>query len=967
MSTARWSLVQEIFEDAHARAPDEQAAFIADACAGDDGLREEVLSLLAASERTGDFLAVPAIDHLAREVAADGRSLRAGERVGVYVIDQLLGSGGGGEVWRARDERLGRDVAIKVLPPQFRNDGDRVRRFAEEARAAGALSDPNILVVHHVGEHHGAPFLVTECLDGQSLRSRLRARPVSVHEAIEIAIGIARGLAAAHGRGIVHRDLKPDNVFLTASGGVKILDFGLATLHAELPAAAGADGSVADVLTGTAAYMAPEQIANQRVDARADLFALGVTMHEMLSGHRPFSGASMLEVLQAVLTADPPSADTLNARVTPPLAAIVNRLLKKSPDGRFQSAADVAWALEQLAHPQPVAAASGQRQEREDAVRKSRSFTAMGGLLAALALGLGAGWMLAGTAWHDPKSPPLAAFTWPLPAGLSLDSAPEVSPDGLRIAFTAMQGGTSRLFVRDLSTRDPVAVTGSEGARHPFWAPDSRSLGFFARGKLMKVSLPAGAPTPLADARDGRGGAWSTSGTIVFAPDILESALLKVDSNGGAVEPATQLDRSRGENNHRWPRFLPDGIHFLYYGRSSDDQWRGVYLDRTDRAASFPHTLLLRSDSEAVFVPGSSSNVGDFLTVNDGRIEVRRFDAARLAFEGDPKGLDLGPAGPTGGLPSMFSASSGLLALAGSTVPLGARVSSALRTGEDLRAGEVDTQNWPRLSPDGKSLAIQRVDTVRGTPDIWIEDLERGVRLRATTSREADQLPVWSPDGTRLAYILTDSPPRTPGPMKLVVAPRDGTGVLQTMPCPDTYCETTDWTRDGDVIVNVRGPRGADVWAVPTVAGQPARPLLQEPYVERDARVSPHGRWVSYVTEENGRPEIAVRTIKGGVARALVSGAGGDQPVWRRDGQELFFVNPEGRLCSVAVRERGDGAPALSVPRVLDFPAVGFGHFGTQYDVSPDGNRIYFMQRTDAQPPRQIEIVMGWRGLLDAR
>ena len=966
MSTRHWSRIQEIFEDAHDRAPDERTAFITDTCAGDDALRDEVLSLLAASGRADDFLAAPALNHLAREVAADGRSLRAGERVGVYVIDQLLGSGGGGEVWRARDERLGRDVAIKVLPPQFRHDGDRLRRFSEEARSAGALSDPNILVVHDVGEHHGAPFLVTECLDGQSLRSRLGARPVPVDEAIAIGVGIARGLAAAHGRGIVHRDLKPDNVFLTASGGVKILDFGLATLHAAVPAA-GTDGSVADVLTGTAAYMAPEQIANQRVDARADLFAVGVTMHEMLSGHRPFTGASMLEVLQAVLTVDPPSTETLNPRVTPRLAAIVTRLLRKSPEARFQSAADVAWALEQLAHPEPGAAMSRQREVQAGALSRNQWLTATGALLGAVALGLGAGWLLAAAAEHDATPSPLAAFTWPLPAGLALDSAPAVSPDGRRVAFTGMQDRTSRLFIRDLSARDSRVVAGTEGARHPFWAPDSASIGFFARGKLMKVSLPDGSPTALADARDGRGGAWSTSGTIVFAPDILESALLKVDSNGGAVEPATELDRSRGENNHRWPVFLPDGIHFLYFGRSSDDEWRGVYLDRIDRAASFPHSLLLRSDSEAVFVPGSSSNVGDFLTVNDDRIEVRRFDAARLAFEGDPKGLDLSPAGPTGGLPSMLSASSGLLAFAGSTVPLGARVSSALRTGEDLRVGEVAAQNWPRLSPDGKSLAIQRIDTVRGTPDIWVDDLERGVRLRATTSREADVLPVWSPDGTRLAYILTNSPPRTPGPMKLVVAARDGTGVLQTIPCPDTYCETTDWTRDGDVIVNVRGPGGADVWAIPTVAGQPARPLLQEPYVERDARVSPNGRWVSYVTEENGRPEIAVRTIKGGVARDVVSGTGGDQPVWRRDGQELFFVNPAGRLSSVVVREDGGGAPALGVPRVLDFPAVGFGHFGTQYDVSPDGSRIYFMQPTDAQPPRQIEIVMGWRALLDAR
>jgi serine/threonine protein kinase len=347
MSTARWEDVERIFVEARQLPADARAEFIARACGADDALRSEALSLLKADAASGEFMKCPALDRLAQAMASEGWSLRGGESIGPYTILELLGSGGAGEVWRARDERIGRDVAIKVLLPHFASDADRLGRFAEEARTAGALNHSNILTVYDVGEHHGIPYLVSECLEGRSLRQRLDAGSVSMSETLTIALGIARGLAAAHAGTIVHRDLKPENVFLRSDGGVKILDFGLAKLRLEgVPS--GGSRTMTGVIVGTAGYMAPEQVKGENVDARADLFSLGVMLYEMLAGEHPFRRESTFETLHAVLTVEPPDVPSLNPRLPAALDRIVMRLLEKPPGARFQTALDVIWALEQV-------------------------------------------------------------------------------------------------------------------------------------------------------------------------------------------------------------------------------------------------------------------------------------------------------------------------------------------------------------------------------------------------------------------------------------------------------------------------------------------------------------------------------------------------------------------------------------------------------------------------------------------
>jgi Tol biopolymer transport system component len=864
-------------------------------------------------------------------------------RLGPYEVLSPLGAGGMGEVHRARDERLGREVAIKVLPAHSSSDPDRLRRFEQEARAAGALNHPNLTVVFDTGRHDGNPYVVFELLDGVTLRQRLGGGALPVRKAVDYAGQIAQGLAAAHEKGIVHRDIKPENLFVTRDGRVKILDFGLAKLRPALdpdapreavPRVATATG--AGVVLGTVGYMSPEQVRGEPADARSDIFSFGSVFYEMLSGKPPFAGESSAELMTAILKEDPPEL----AGIPPGLEWTVRRCLEKRPEERFQSARDIAFGLEAL---------SGVRWNK-----KARGWA--GPIAAAIVAGALIGAFVASRmrpAVTPGSTPGVTRFTWSLPAGLELDSAPVVSPDSRSVAFTATGASGSRLFVRALDSLEASAVAGTAGAKQPFWSPDSRSLGYFANGSLMKVARAGGAPVRICDAPEARGGTWSRSGVIVFAPALIHFGLARVSAGGGEAEPATLLDVSQGENSHRWPAFLPDGVHFLYFVRSSVDARRGVYLGRVDRPASPPGSPLFQSESEAVYVPVSGRDAGVLLAIANGRVVARPFDPARLALSGDPLVIDLSAGDNTLSHPAMLGASAEVLAAVSSPIPSGSRLASTGRHGEDLRLWkERETQFWPRLSPDGRRLARQRIDALRGNPALWVEDLERSTSVRVALG----MLPVWSPDGSRLAYLTG-----TRAEPQLALAAADGTDVATLLPCPRTPCQPTDWAPDDRLIVN---DGGGDVWAVSTDPKGSSQPLLAEPFTERDARLSPDGRWMVYVSEESGRPEVSVRRLSGPARRIVISGGGGDQPVWRRDGAELFFVDPQGRLRSVAVGPGVGANLTFGVPVELKVPPIGRVAFGTQYDVSPDGRRVYFLDHTREPAPREIAVVLGWRALL---
>jgi Tol biopolymer transport system component len=550
----------------------------------------------------------------------------------------------------------------------------------------------------------------------------------------------------------------------------------------------------------------------------------------------------------------------------------------------------------------------------------------------------------------------MTRFPAPLPAGVGLDSAPVVSPDSRRIAFTGQNDSDTRLFVRDLELDDAMPIAGTEGARQPFWSPDGKSLGFFAKGKLMKVVVDGGAPEPIANAPDARGGTWSSSGVIVFQSHHLDTGLSQVPAAGGVAGPATLLDVTGPDTTHRWPAFLPDGVHFVYQVLSTADERLGVYVGSIAAPAA-PASPLFRSSSGAVYVSLPDDDSGLLLTAEGRWIEARPFDPVARRLVGDARKIDIAAQIGTAHHPALLSASADLLTFATTAIPFGFHIAAASASGADLVI-------WPerriggflRLSPEGGRLARTLLDPVRGNNDVWYYDLVRGTSVRVTTFRDHDGLPVWSPDGRRIAYRSGTAAPT------LKVSSAGGVGPVQTLPCPRPSCEPTDWSsRDDFLVVNVSG---GDVWAVPLDPSAPARPLLNEPFTERDARLSPDGRWLAFVSDESGRPVVSVRSVPASSWRSVVSASGSDQPVWRGDGKELFYVNAQRFLERVPVRSTADGRLEFGPPVPVPIPRFAERHWGTVYDVSPDGSRVYFPHPGTAQAPHDFGVVQGWRALL---
>ena len=958
MSTERWRVLSD-WHNTWLTAPADARDQLRASFAIDHPELRQLADELAASSGSADgFLETPALVLAARDLAQEEPSLPEGTLIGPYRIVSLLARGGMGDVYRANDPRLDRDIAVKTLTNAERGDVQSIERFLQEARITASLDHPNIVKVFDVGMSNGRPYLVSELLDGEVLRMPIGRGPASEEDALRIACAVTGGLVAAHARGLVHRDLKPENIFVTRTGTAKILDFGIAKLVQD-PALPRGVATLSGVILGTAGYLAPEQIKGEAVDARTDLFALGSILFELMTGQRAFARDHTVDTLHAIVHDDPPDLLPRGSALT----TIVKRLLAKAPEDRFQSAADLLWALQQIGPTEVRAASPRSTQSGRRFLRPGRGWAIAGVASVAIVLAAVLGWSLRERAQSPPIEPSLTQFTWSLPEGMGLDSAPVASPDGRRIAFTAISGGSpSRLFVRSLDSVNATAVAGTDGAKQPFWSPDGGSIGFFALGKLMKVAVTGGVPVVICDAPDGKGGAWSPNGTIVFGPNMIFEGLVKVSANGGKVEPATLLDLDRGENSHRWPVFLPDGVHFLYYVRASVDERRGVYVARIDRPASIPGSPIFSSESEATFVPTSGRERGVLLSAADGRLQARPFDASTLRLVGDPRTLPVAVGANTPSHPVMLSASADLLATVASQTPYGLELGTVARDGTGIQMSVRKAQNWPRLSPDGKRMALQIVDTTRGNPDVWVEDLQDGSLIRITADTGSDFLPVWSPDGLRLAYGSGSLTER-----RLSIAAADAAGAAQELPCPGASlsCEPTDWSPDGRyLIVNTRsgmgGTRG-DVWSVPVEAGGSAEAILSGPFPKYDARISPDGQWLAYVSEETGRAEVFVRAMSGPPRRFVASNSGGSQPVWRRDGRELFYVDLEGRLRGRSV---GREARTLGTAVLLSVPLIGSGHWGTQYDVSPDGQRVYFIDRTPAPRPSEINVAIGWRAFL---
>ena len=635
MDKQRWQQIETLYHAALERAPGERAAFLADACADDSGLLREVEELLRYDGTADRFmqdnaLAVAAQALEPNELSQTAPQLFPGQGIGAYKILALLGRGGMGVVYRARDERLRREVAIKVLPASFAHDADRLRRFEQEAHATSALNHPNILTIYDIGAHEGAPFIVTELLEGEELRAQLEQGALLARRALECAQQIATGLAAAHEKGIVHRDLKPENLFVTKDGRVKILDFGLAKLRPPQPGVVDTDAPTQKrltdpgVLMGTVGYMSPEQVRGQETDHRSDTFAFGLILYEMLSGQRAFRGASAIEVMNAILKEEPAELRETNAKISPQVEKIVRRCLEKKPERRFQTASDLGFALEALSSP------SGSRLEMsalpavvENVGASSLRNRERLAWLVAVALLLG----MLGFAWAYFTRQPITSdarvmrYSILPPEKSSFDQI-AVSPDGRHLAFTAATGGKLQLLAQALDSTEARAFAGTQGATFPFWSPDSRFIGFFADGRLKKIEVTGGPVLTLCEAPAPYGGAWSRAGVILFGQ--VARGLFRISATGGEVTPVTTPDRSRLVNSHPYPTFLPDGRHFLYCISSGQKETRGVYLGSLDETVN---RRLLDDFTLIKYMPAvpgdTASGAGWLVFVRDGALLAR--------------------------------------------------------------------------------------------------------------------------------------------------------------------------------------------------------------------------------------------------------------------------------------------------------------------------------------------------------
>ena len=904
-------------------------------------------------------------------------TITPGTRFNHYEVVSQLGAGGMGEVYRARDPRLDREVAIKVLPADFAKDADRLRRFEQEARATSALNHPNILTVYDIGTQDGTPFIVAELLEGEELRAQLDDGALPVRRCIEYAQQITAGLAAAHEKGVVHRDLKPENLFVTTDGRVKILDFGLAKLKPQ-KLAGGVDSEAPTlkpltdpgVIMGTVGYMSPEQVRGQEADHRADIFSFGMILYEMLSGKRAFNGVSVADVMSAILKEDPPELSESNAKISPALDKIVRRCLEKKPERRFQSTSDLGFALEALSA--ATLTPSGSRLETglptvpmvvesQPLTGKARLFgNARAAWVAAglLLLGLLAALPFAIAHLRQPASEAqLLKLSMTLPEKVLLSgmgSSFALSPDGRRLAFIAFSEGKERLWVRSLDSDTVQPLAGTEGLNNispPFWSPDSRFVGFFAEGKLKTIDAAGGPAQVLCNVSASRGGTWNRDGVILFGTAVNQIA--RVGATGGEPQPVTAFDQTRGEASHRWPYFLPDGRHFLYAVRSTRPENNGIYLGELDGKAA---KLLVKTNTNALYAPP-----GYLLFLRNDTLMAQPFDAGKLELSGEPLPIAEHISHSIGQRRAAITvAENGVLAFlsggSGANLPIwfdrqGHKLGSLDALGRDGAFISVS------LSRDEQRAAIERVDPQPGNIDIWLFDLARKIPSRFTTNLANDWRPIWSPDGREIAFSSLRA-----GSWDLYLKKTDGSGQEEVLLKLDgLYNMPDDWSPDGKFIVYTRNDQKTkeDLWVLPMTGNRQPVPLLQSEFGESQAQFSPDGKWIAYVSDETGTREVYVQPFPASGGKWRVSTGGGETPRFRRDGRELFYLSGNRKITAVEIKlgaAFAAGAPvALFEARV--FSEV---NFARAYAVSGDGQRFLVNSSGDESDKNPISVVVNW-------
>jgi serine/threonine-protein kinase len=904
--------------------------------------------------------------------------LKPGTHLGPYEILSLIGAGGMGEVYKARDPRLERIVAIKVLPAHLADRPELRERFEREARTVAGLQHPNICVLHDIGRQDGTDFLVMEYLEGETLAQRLQspdrkggvAVGLPLDQVLKYAVEISDALDKAHRNGVTHRDIKPGNIMIT-KGGSKILDFGLAKLKQEAAPAelspsqiptAGASLTQHGALLGTMQYMAPEQVEGdvEAVDARTDIFAFGATVYEMATGKKAFAGKSQASLIAAIMSSDPPPMSTLQPMAPPALDRLVKQCLAKEPDERWQTAADLCRELKWIAQsggqagmPAPLRAPA--------AARWRRALPASVAAAIALALGIAIGARIPKPPIEAAPSP--AHLVIPLPPGDRFPSTigylpVAFSPDGHTLVYSASHNGTRQLFLRGMDSQGAEPIPGTEGGETPFFSPDGQWIGFFAGAKLKKVPLAGGPPLTICDSGANNGAAWGPDGTIVFSPGS-SSGLVRVSAAGGKPEPLTTLDRAQGEVGHRWPQFLPGGKAVLFSiraGRGWDENHVAVArLDTGERH------IVIRGGHTGRYVPTGPSaglRTGHIVYYRAGSLLAVPFDLARLEVTSNaPITIAEGIAASDGSPGAAYSFSdTGTLAY----VPASLHQFERRLVWVD-RKGQVQPLPAPpryyegdQLSPDGQRAALNNLSD---TEEAWIYDLARGTMTRLNSEGDS-QDPIWSPDGTWIAYTGWRA-----GFRNVYRRPADGTGKEERLTTGGNFQQAYSWSPDGKWIAfhEVSSITGDDIMMVSVEDDHQVKPFLQTKFSEDNPFFSPDGRWLAYKSNESGRLEVYVQPFPGPGGKWQISDGGADNVIgWTRSGRELFYTNGN-KLLAVDVNPSRDrnGAPGFSAgrPHVL-FDGVGWaGGIG----VAPDGQRFLMSQPVEPeQPATQINVVLNW-------
>ena len=900
-------------------------------------------------------------------------TLSPGTKLGPYEIQSPIGAGGMGEVYRARDTRLERTVAIKVLNSSVTATPETKARFEREAKVISQLQHPHICVLHDIGSHNGTDFLVMEFLDGETLSERLQKGSLPTGELLKIAIQIADALDKAHRAGIVHRDLKPGNVMLTKSGA-KLLDFGLAKLvSATMTGVSSVSQSVftaavtqsmaapspsaalsgAGSLVGTVQYMSPEQVQGLPIDARSDIFSFGVMLYEMATGKRAFTGKTPTSVVGQILAVDPTAASSLRPQTPAALDRTIRICLEKDAGERFQSAHDLKLQLQMMAEDLAATVST-----------KAMSLWVRSGWIAAALLVLLA---LAAAAYVDLSAPhpqpTLRSFLLPPDnAGFFNEAGvPVLSPDGTKLAFVGGdEKGTYMLYVRSMDSATGQPLAGTEGANFPFWSPDSKNIGFFVNNKLLRIPAAGGPVLQVANVpgSESRGGTWSATGTILMTSNIFPQTVMQVSAAGGTLSAASKLspgDSSHAaEVSHWWPFFLPDGKHFLFWSQPRGEVCVG-------ELGSLDHKVLFDDSSDAIYADGY------LLFVREGTLFAQGFRMRNVALNGAPIPIAENVVTyHTIGAHGVFSASqNGLLVYQGGKAAAGWPLLWYSRDGKVLgQLADAGPYHAPAISPDGREVALTRGQLDHPIGDVWVFDLRRGTETRLTFDGKS-AYPIWTPDGKKIIYAVfsDDKPELNTGARAdiLKIKAADNSGVEQNLlPSASNFAAFPSISADGQRLVfQTIGHKTAwDIWGVDLQGERKPFPLAQTPFLELLPSISPNGRWVAYISNETGRAEVFITAFSGGGAKWQVSTDGGREPRWRGDGKELFFSAQDSSIMAVDVSTQNNTV-VLGTPHLLFRARMQSAPLG-QFDVTRDGKKFLINSVNAQGGSNPLTLLTNW-------